>query len=103
MTESKKTVKKEVALQAKDSLKASKTALSGEPSIESSKELGRIVILAAVSYILTEFGINNIVSLIFGTKLDPMVKVRIINFLTIALKIIDKYLHKKGIKTGLEF
>ncbi len=68
-----------------------------KPIVEALKEGGRVVLLAAVSYLLSEGVLDIIVDYIFGVKLDTALKVQIAGIVTIVLRAIDKYLHEKGV------
>ncbi len=63
--------------------------------IEGLKELGRVVVLAVVSFALTE-GVLNTVLLKIGIVADPEIRLIIIGFLTSALRAVDKFLHEVG-------
>lgn len=63
--------------------------------IEGLKELGRVVILAIVSFALTE-GVLDIILVKFGVVTDPEVRLIIIGFLTSALRAVDKFFHESG-------
>ena len=67
---------------------------------EALKELGRIVSLAVISYILTNGVIEAAVIYFTGTSLDPMTRTYIIGILTSALRAIDKWLHEAGKAAG---
>lgn len=63
--------------------------------IEGLKELGRVVILAIVSFALTE-GVLNVILVKFGVVTDPEIRLIIIGFLTSALRAVDKFMHEVG-------
>lgn len=63
--------------------------------LEGAKELGRIIGLAIVSYLLTE-GVLDAVFMSFGIKLDPQTKLIVVGLTTTVLKTLDKWLHETG-------
>lgn len=67
--------------------------------LEGLKEVGRILLLAIVSYLLTEGIIDAIVAYFVGTRLDAMTKTYIIGLTTTLLKSVDKWLHELGKET----
>ena len=67
--------------------------------IEALKEIGRIVLLALIAYLLTEGVLDGIVSY-FGGSLDAITKAEIIGLATTLLRSLDKYLHEIGKQIG---
>lgn len=65
--------------------------------LESLKELGRLLLISGVSYLLTEGLITSFVEYFFGTRLDAFAKVQITAIITFIAKTIDKYLHESGV------
>lgn len=73
-----------------------------EAKKEAFLEGGRVIVLALVSYLLTEGVLTLIVELIFGVRVDATGKAVITGLLTTVLRSIDKYLHELGKpKTGI--
>lgn len=70
--------------------------MSKESLLEAIKEATRLVLLALVSYILTEGLIDVAVEYVLGAKLDTASKAQVIALLTTGLRSIDKYLHEVG-------
>lgn len=70
------------------------------PALKATKEVGRLIFITIVSYLLTEGVIALLVDTITGTRLDPMVKIQIVTFATFLIKAIDKWLHEKGKEEG---
>ena len=64
--------------------------------LEALKEIGRITLLAIVSYLLTEGVIDGLFSYFVGVQLDAITKAQIIGLMTTGLKTLDKYLHELG-------
>ena len=69
--------------------------MSKESLLEAIKEGGRLVLLAFVSYLLTE-GVLDAIVAYFGGQLDAVTKVQIIGLATTALRALDKYMHELG-------
>lgn len=65
-----------------------------QTTLESIKELGRLVSLAIVSFLLT--GGLEIVLKVFGTSMTPEQFLIATGLLTSVLKAVDKWLHLKG-------
>lgn len=65
--------------------------------LEGLKELGRTLLIGAVSYLLTDNVITSIISYYFGAKLDTFTIALITTALTGTLRAIDRYLHESGI------
>jgi len=63
--------------------------------VEGLKELARVMILAVVSFALTEGVVALIVSKT-GVVTDPEIKMVIIGLLTSVLRSIDKFMHETG-------
>ena len=63
------------------------------------KEVGRIILLAVVSWLLTE-GVLDVVLNAFGVDLSPEIKLAIIGISTTVLKGIDRQLHELGKEFG---
>lgn len=61
------------------------------------KELGRVVVLGVVSYLLTAGVLASLVSILFGTHLDASVIVIVTGLLTSVLKGLDRQLHDSGV------
>lgn len=61
------------------------------------KEFGRVVLLGAVSYLLTAGVLTTLVSILFGVKLDTQIQVVIVGLLTSVLKGVDRQLHDSGV------
>lgn len=68
-------------------------------SIEGLKELGRLVMLAVISYLLTA-GVITAVIAAFGVHMSPETQLIVIGFVTTVLKAIDKWLHETGKELG---
>lgn len=65
-------------------------------------EGARVIVLALVSYLLTEGVVAVIIEYVFGVRLDATVKTVIVGLITTVLKSIDKYLHLESEpRTGL--
>ena len=62
--------------------------------LEGLKELGRVVLLFVISYLLSGVALNQVVDMAFGTTLDETTKLQIAVALTGLLKALDKYLHE---------
>lgn len=69
--------------------------MSKNPLWEGFKEIGRIILLAVVAYLLTD-GVLSRVLLATGVKLTPEQVTLITGLLTTALKAVDKWLHEYG-------
>ena len=69
--------------------------MDSQAFIKGLKELGRVIVLAIVSFALTE-GILNVILIKFGIVADPEIRLIIIGFLTSALKAMDKFFHELG-------
>lgn len=61
---------------------------------ESLKEFGRLVLLTAVGYLLSEGVIDLLLNVLLGVNLGPEIKVVLAGFITTALKSLDKWLHE---------
>lgn len=61
------------------------------------KEVGRVLVLALVSFGLTEGLLPVIVDFVLGVKVDPAVRLVIGTGLLAALKAVDRELHERGI------
>ncbi|MCK9371062.1 hypothetical protein M0R04_14215 [Candidatus Dojkabacteria bacterium] len=61
------------------------------------KETGRVVVLGAISYLLTEGVLVGLVDIIFGVKLDVASKLFIVGLVTSVLKGVDRQLHDSGL------
>lgn len=70
--------------------------------VESLKELARLVLLATVSWLLTEGAVEWLLVVLFGQEIDPVSKAQIVLLATMVLRSIDKYLHEHGKTTGNE-
>ena len=57
-------------------------------------EGGRVVLLAVVSYLLTEGVLATTLDLIFGVRLDATAKALLTGLVTTVLRSVDKYLHE---------
>lgn len=68
-----------------------------ENLIDWAKEFGRVVVLGAVSYLLTEGVLTGLLDIIFGVKLDISVRLFIVGLVTSILKGIDRQLHDSGV------
>lgn len=68
--------------------------------IEATKEAGRLLLLAIVSYLLTEGVLDYILSYFLGVQIDTTTKVQVIAIITTLLRSIDKYLHETGKDSG---
>ena len=73
-----------------------------DSSKESLKEVGRLMLLGILSYLLTEGVVNSIVAYFVGTRLDAVTISYITGLLTVALRAADKKLHELGKDTGSE-
>lgn len=62
--------------------------------LEGVKEWLRIVMLGAVSYLLTEGVVQGLVSWLFGSRLDAFGTTTVTGLILSVLKGIDKYLYK---------
>lgn len=69
--------------------------MNSKSLLDALKEGGRLVLLALVSYLLTEGVLDAIVGY-FGVQLDAVTKVQIIGLATTGLRMLDKYLHEFG-------
>lgn len=69
--------------------------MNKESLLAALKEAGRLVLLALVSYLLTE-GVLDAVVGYFGGQLDAVTKLQIMALATTALRTLDKYLHELG-------
>jgi len=70
--------------------------------IEALKEGGRLLLLAVVSYVLTEGLIDLAIEYFIGAKIDLTTKAQLVGLLTTALRAVDKYLHELGKENGSE-
>lgn len=61
------------------------------------KELGRVVVLGALSYLLTAGVLSNLLNIVFGAHLDVSVQLIIAGILASALKALDRQLHDSGV------
>lgn len=61
------------------------------------KEIGRVVLLAVVSYLSTEVVVGQVLDIAFGIRLDPATKIVITGLLLSVLKALDRELHNSGI------
>ncbi len=61
------------------------------------KEFLRVVVLGALSYLLTEGVLNTLLDIVFGVKLDVQTKLFIVGFITSVLKGLDRQLHDSGV------
>jgi hypothetical protein len=71
-----------------------------KPLIEAIKEPLRYILIAVVSYLLTETVIEQVILLVFGAGIDPATKLMITGLLTALLRGIDKWLHEIGLDKG---
>jgi len=71
--------------------------MSVTPLIEAIKEPLRYLLMAVVSYLLTEGVLNTILIRVFGTQLDATAVALITGLLIAVLRGIDKYLHEVGL------
>jgi hypothetical protein len=83
--------------QSNTSLEAPKPT---QPTVEASKELGRVVLCSVVSYLLTEGVISSLANVVFGERLNPILVLQITGVITYVLKSIDKWLHEQGKLSG---
>lgn len=67
---------------------------SKSASVESLKELLRIMVLTLVAYLLTEGVLINLVESISGNRLDPTQKLMFTGVMGALLRGIDKFLHE---------
>lgn len=70
--------------------------------IEALKEGGRLLLLAVVSYVLTEGLVGMSVEYFLGTQIDITTKTQLVALLTTGLRALDKYLHELGKESGNE-
>lgn len=68
-----------------------------ETTLTPIKELGRLLLLSVVSFLLSE-GLGLIIA-IFGGNLSPETKILITGVLTYMLKALDRWLHEIGKET----
>lgn len=68
--------------------------------VEAVKELLRLVLMAIVSFLLTDLVISGAVEHFAGTRLDPWSKAQITTLVTTVLRTVDKYLHEYGKETN---
>jgi hypothetical protein len=66
------------------------------PFLESMKELGRLLLITLVSYLLTEGMLDIVINSLFGTRIDAFTKAQVVGIVLFILRTIDKYLHEKG-------
>lgn len=59
-------------------------------------ELGRVIALAVIAYLLTEGVLTTLIGLT-GLTLSPDIKLQVITFLTLVLKGFDRALHESGV------
>jgi hypothetical protein len=71
--------------------------------IEILKEGVRVVILAVISYLLTGVVLNNLLTVVLGSHLDPAIILYISGLLTAVLRGIEKELHTANSKLQLPF
>lgn len=67
-----------------------------KPLIEGLKDTGRTILLAVISYLVTEGVMNTLIGVIFGDKLSPELILIISGLITSILKGIDKDIHLTG-------
>ena len=60
------------------------------------KELLRVVLIAVVSYLLTEGVITALLDLVVGIQLDPTQRLILVGLITTVVKAIDRHLHESG-------
>lgn len=70
--------------------------MSKQSLLEALKEIGRVLLLALVSYLLTEGVIDAVVVYFGGVNLDALTKAQIVGLVTTGLRALDKYLHELG-------
>lgn len=63
--------------------------------VEASKEAARLVLMALVSYLLTEGVINSLLTSYFGTYLAPEIRLQFAGVITVVLRSADKWLHER--------
>ena len=68
-------------------------------ALQGAKELGRIVAISIVSYLLTEGVVGGLLGVV-GLRLTPEMKLVIVGVLLSVLKAVDKWLHELGKSTG---
>lgn len=69
------------------------------PLHEAGKELGRLLLLTVLSYLLTEGVIAMLVNVIIGDQLSPELKLQITGIVLFLLRAADKWAHELGKKT----
>lgn len=66
-------------------------------NLEFLKEVGRVVLLAVISYLSTEVVVNQLLDLVGQGKLDSMSKLVLSGLILSVLRAFDKQLHDSGI------
>lgn len=70
--------------------------------IKALKEAGRLIVLAVISYILTNGVVDIIVQAIAGEHLTPEIKLQMISYITLVLKAADKFIHEYGKENNID-
>lgn len=65
------------------------------PITEAIKEGFRVLVLGIVSWLLTG-GVDAILNITIGTKVDPATRLYVSGLLTTGLRAVDKWLHEQG-------
>lgn len=71
-------------------------------NIESLKEMARLLLMGAVTFLLTEGVINNLLITFLGTRMTAEQRLAVDGFILLALRGFDKWLHEsKTAEKGL--
>jgi len=76
------------------------TQAKTQATIESGKEMGRLLLIAIVSYLLTTGVLDTLVAFVFRTHLSPDQRLQLTGLIMLLLRALDAWLHEMGKQTN---